>query len=178
MRGGVSARGQLTYVCPPAPAGCNGTTIDRAGTDEVVTGALLSVEARERVAAWVQGLRESAAAVDGDDPWGVLAELRARDEELAAEWAAGGLSTAAWRAAREQLAARIEQAEAAVRESQRRAGHALVPDMATLADRWPELTVEAQRQALRTVIDSVVVAPAGSRRSQFDPSRLSVNWLV
>lgn len=177
MRAGTSSRGQARYACPPAPEGCGGRAIDQVGTDEVITGALLSVEAAERVAAWVQALRQSAPA-DRPDPWAELAELRARDEELAAEWAAGGLSTAAWRTARDQLAVRIEHAETAVRDEQRRAGAAAVPDMATLGQRWPDLPVEARRQAVRAVIDSVVVAAAGSRRSAFDPSRLSINWAV
>jgi alkylhydroperoxidase family enzyme len=82
----------------------------------------------------------------------------------------GGVAGAARKSLERQLSeVRNEQAEVL----RRRAEASRIVD---LADRWPKLTFDERRAALRAVVDRVEIAPATPGTNAFDPARMSVEW--
>jgi hypothetical protein len=103
-----------------------------------------------------------------------LSALDAQRAELAGMWAAGGMSTVEWQAARGGLD---------VRESELRAELAAVPappvplnNIADVQTAWPAMTLDEKRELLRLFIERVTVYRAKPGARTFDSDRVRITW--
>jgi site-specific DNA recombinase len=129
------------------------------------------------------GLARAMRAVNSDDS--VKAELSARLvedqerlDELAEEYADGNLTRGEWKAARNRLVSRLEEAE---RRLGRIEPSSVLTELANstekLRTRWDAEDVVWRRAVVEAVVDRVEVAPKGRRGgNRFDPERITVVW--
>lgn len=122
---------------------------------------------------------EFLEAVAGDDHAGRRDELARslsgtddQRRELAGMWAAGGVSTSEWRAARDGL----DQREQALR-----AELAAIPptvdriDITGARQAWPAMTLDEKRAFVLMFIEKVTIHRAVPGRA-FDPGRIKIQW--
>jgi len=161
LRGHRDKGGTRKYICPTASmGGCGRLSVLADPTDaEVVGRVLAAIDSPE--------LREAAATSAPSDPLGERAEVEARMAELAAAYAAGGITSSEWQASRAVLADRLAALPAAPRPAFR------LPD--NLAHAWDGLDLDTRRRIIGEIVESVIVAPARGRHV-FDPGRITVNW--
>lgn len=176
-----SKSGQDRYICIGEPGHKDGThvSIVAAGTDYVVTGW---VSARVSVPAFRKALQRRDGRPDESILLEDIAAAEHQQEELAEEWAEGGIERAGWRAADKALQRRIDRARAQ-----------LSTDSATVVlDGLPanakdlqaflldaDVPVSRRRAVIRTLLDHVTVEPAGKAgRQKFDIARLTPEWKV
>ncbi|HEY8914060.1 recombinase family protein [Lacisediminihabitans sp.] len=167
------------YVCMSGPdhGGCGSMTIVAGPVEEWVTQAVLY---RLNSTAMVDVLAGRAAT---DDRYAVLsAELQgdqAQLVELSELWAAKGISTAEWKAARETIEARIDRVD-------RQLAHLTGDDTLTgligtgneLETRWGTLNLSRQAAIIGAVLDYATVNSATRRGREFDPTRIVPQWRV
>jgi hypothetical protein len=103
-----------------------------------------------------------------------LSALDAQRAELAGMWAAGGMSTMEWRAARAGLD---------VRENELRAELAAMPapparldGIAGAREAWPAMKLDERRELLRMFIEAVLISRAKPGARAFDSNRISIEW--
>jgi hypothetical protein len=101
--------------------------------------------------------------------------------EIAESYGAGELDRAGMLAARRKAEAVRDAARAKV-QTTRRTGVFDGDDPATVARRWPTLSVDQQRAVIKTVMERIEVRP-GMKGKRFDPvaeangiGRLTITW--
>jgi DNA invertase Pin-like site-specific DNA recombinase len=174
---GVTAANRWRYSCLAQPGlnSCGRLSITGPPTDAHVTAAFFASLADTPLPTTTP-----SAPVPSDET--VVAGLqrdRQRLDQLAADYADGRITRREWLTARNVVAARIDSATSTLRNTVH--GHALRHldrPASELAAAWQDLTRDQQRAALVTVIDRIVVNPAGRRARVFDPSRLEIVWRV
>ena len=167
------------YVCMSGPdhGGCGSMTIVSVPVEEWVTHAVLY---RLNSAAMGDVLKGRAAT---DDRYAELSgELQADQAqlvELSELWAAKGISTAEWKAARETIEARIGRVD-------RQLAHIAGDDTLTgligtgndLETRWGTLNLSRQAAIIAAVLDYATVNSATRRGREFDPTRITPQWRI
>lgn len=173
--------GSYAYRCSPNATtkgrGCGKMSITAAPLEALVTAAALETVDTGRLSAAVERRRQQR---DGaPDIEGLEAELGA----LADDHGAGRITRAEWLRAREGLARRLDEARNAVAME---AGTAIGVDLVDLAERWPDLGTDRQREILRAMIDTITIRPAARKGSppmlegigHIDPDRVDIDWRV
>lgn len=102
-----------------------------------------------------------------------LEESRRRLNDLAGEYAAGGITRAEWVTAREVAIRRVESAQELLSLPRREAVLAGIPTgRGQVEDWWAVASLDRRRAVVKALIDRVVVHPAGKGGNRFDPSRI------
>ena len=161
------------YVCPNVPGtdSCGGTATNAGRTDELVRDlvlvALASPELGERL--------RDRGDVDPELPAAIRAD-EAQLEELAAAWAAGDISRAEWKVARDVINARLDRNRTKLaRLSLTAPIDNLVGDYDDLLARWENLNTSQRRAVVAATVDAIDVAPADPRK-RWDPDRFVPRW--
>ena len=171
--------GRFAYRCSPTPTtkgkGCGGISIARGPLDALVAELIFrTVEAGALTAATAR--REAGEAVD-------VAELEAELAALADDLGAGRITRAEWLRAREGIARRLDEAQAAIA-----AAASLVTshsvDLVELRARWGGLSVPERRAVAAAVIETITVDRATRRGmpstiegiGAIDPERVDIEW--
>lgn len=167
--------GKPRYNCisDPGRPGCGKLIID---------GALTDARVRDLVVQLLADAPDFSARLmrPGDAGPDLTARVRAdedRLEQLAADYAAGDISRAEWRAARSVIAARVDAARAQMAAS---TGTAALAGFAgtreAMLDAWDNRMNASQRRAVvQAVCESITVAPS-VRAGRFDPERIRPVW--
>jgi site-specific DNA recombinase len=159
------------YFCAPTVGGCSRLGVNAIPLEDHVRDELLAE--LDRRPAFDAALAEDEAAARRRELSDALGRLDTRDVDLARMWAADELSSAAWDAARSDLA---------VQRAQLTADLAAVPpppvqvDPSELREDWNAMTVEERRHIVRQCIARVIVASAVPGRKWFDPDRVTIEW--
>jgi hypothetical protein len=92
--------------------------------------------------------------------------------------AAGSLSMRDYKTMHTGLSARLSAAENELAQTDvHNALARMAGDVATLADRWPDLDLELQRRIIAGVLDHVVIHPSTTPgRQKVDLDRVEVIW--
>ena len=155
------------YACHPKNGGRGCVGVMAEPVDEIVVETLLAELDKP---AFRAALRSDEHAEARGRITVELAALDGRRNELAAEWAAGGLSREEWASAREVLNARERQLRAELAAMPAPVGRV---DLDGLREAWPEMTLDEQREIVSMFIDRVAVGRARPGLHTFDPERLS-----
>jgi hypothetical protein len=153
---GMEPRGGLTIVAEPVDAMISAAVV------EVLSGSRLREARRQRQRPDLAGMAEHD-----------LMDARRDRDELAAQRARGEITPSEWATMRRILTDRIEQAERAVAA----AGLGLaaltgVPTGRRARAWWASAAVEKRQTVVRTLIESVTIAPTQRVTNRFDPARV------
>lgn len=163
------------YVCPNMPGGksCGRMATNAARTDEHVRDlVLLALEDP----GFVERLH-ARAEVDPEVRQAVVADER-RLEELAEEWADGGLSRAEWKVARERIEGRLAtNRRRLMRVATLGALEGMTGTYDQLLGEWGRRNDAQRRAIVAACVEYVVVNPADPRR-RWDPDRFDPEWRV
>ena len=147
------------------------------------TGCRLTVTAKPVEALVLEVLLrqvgETQRATMTANPAGVarVDELQHDLAELAAMVAAGSLSMKDYKTMHTGLSARLSAAEAELAQTDvHNALARMAGDVATLADRWPDLDLELQRRIIAGVLEHVVIAPVRNHGPKVDLGRVWPVW--
>jgi site-specific DNA recombinase len=152
---GMEARGGLTIVADPV--------------DAMISAAVVEVLAGSRLrAARQQQRRTDLSAAEQE-----LLDARRDRDELAAQRARNEITPSEWATMRRVLTERIERAERTIAA----AGLGLValtgiPSGRRARTWWATASLEKRRTIVRTLIESVTIAPALAVTNKFDPVRV------
>lgn len=148
------------YSCVRPMGGCRGVTVQAVRVEaEVVARLLASVPelpSGEEPGHWQTEIARAEAA---------MADLEHRYHEL------GTIARVDYWAESDRLRRVLEQAQAGLG----RARH-LTAVPGGLADRWESMDFFARREAVRTSVKRVTVAPVGRGGNQWKPERVHVEW--
>jgi site-specific DNA recombinase len=124
-------------------------------------------------------MRASTGHASTDDKT-ISDQIRAIDErreELAAEWATGGLTRKEWTAARHAL---YDQLAKLTRSLSQHTHSTALAQFATMEGdcwaRWEQLTHGARRALVEATADPITIAPAHRGKRYFDPDRIRITW--
>lgn len=169
-----------TYVCTSRPekGGCGGIRIVAEPLEDEVLQRLLIVVGRSELARSVAERHDGLAEDD------VLADIAALESQLAEGaqlWAAGGITTGEWVAARQGVERRLAAARKRLvrrvqdEQVQRWAGRSVDLETWWRAD---TTTLSQRRAVLAGWIESISVGPATVPRGTrtFDSARITVRW--
>ena len=146
---------------------CNGLSIKAAPVDAFVLEMVLINIGATKIAT-TKANPSGVARVD---------ELQHDLAELAAMVAAGSLSMKDYRTMHTGLSARLSAAENELAQTDvHNALARMAGDVATLAERWPDLDLELQRRIIAGVLDHVVIHPSRIGGSKVDLDRVEVIW--
>lgn len=175
-------RGHRRYVCPGGQGGCGTVSISAAKVETLIVDTLFAITADDELRAARQAERDRAGTVDrAGELSAVVATCDTRLKELARSWAEDGFSREEWLTARRAVEERRQRAVAELVDIERDDASALDDLIAagTLADSWPTFTAEEQRALLAEAINTITVAPIGTKGGRdFDPTRVDVDWKV
>ena len=148
--------------------GCNGLWIKAAPVDEFVLELVLVHIGAAKIAT-TKANPSGVARVD---------ELQHDLAELAAMVAAGSLSMKDYKTMHTGLSARLSAAENELAQTDvHNALARMAGDVATLAERWPDLDLELQRRIISGVIEHVVIHPSTAPgRPKVNLDRVEVIW--
>lgn len=170
------SRDRRRYMCRSGAdfGGCGGTMIS-ATVEELVPDAVLYRLDTPDLAAAIEGRQradENSAAVSE-----AIAADAAKLEELAQMWAAGELTRAEWRAARQTLDNRLT---ANRRRQMQQAGSTVIAghigNASTLRAEWPDLPLGRQAAIVRALVDHVTIQPGTMGARSIDPARVEIHW--
>lgn len=160
-----------TYHCAPAPGGirrgCGGITILQPNADKAVTAIVLDALGNVRPSSRE---RDEVAGYEA-----TLAELRTRQQEIAAGLASGALSVAVAGPADAQIRDEIARVE-------RRLGRALASrrvarlEPTDVHELWAGLDVDQRRALVSDVIEKIIVKPVGRGWHGQALDRMDVVW--
>lgn len=173
--------GVRLYRCVKDPG--RGQTTS-CGSLSVVAGPLDEAVGKLVLAALSGDGLSEALAEEGDTDRGRivtrLTEQEARLEQLAADHAAGDITRAEWRAARQRLVPLIEDARRDLQATDASSVLASLPTAtAELRARWEDADVSWRRAVVDAVVERVTVAPKGKAGgNRFDPDRIAITWRV
>lgn len=153
-----------SYVCPPKPRGhqCVGVVADPL--EELVTRRVLMTFGRSTERPIIEGVTAALADASTRD--------RAMLVELAEAYGRTDITMPEYLAARRPIEQRIADDE------NRIIGEAEIRARASrhdLRERWPNLSIDERREAIRTVVDRIVVNRSGRTRL-FHPERVRIVW--
>ena len=98
-------------------------------------------------------------------------------DTLATDYAAKTISHREWLSARKPIQTRIDSARRRLsRVSPTHSIEEYVGRSGLLRDAWADLPLTRQAAIIRTLLDTVEVAPAVRGRNRFDPDRLTPTW--
>ncbi len=168
--------GHRSYVCAKG--------VNFAGCGKIRMKAdPFEAEVRDQVIAALAGpgLRAALEADDDGDQGALYDRLRADEEALHALevdfYTEGALSKAGYLAAREKLAARIEETRSRLARTDRSGVLADLPESEdALRAEWQSRSVAWRRSLVAALVESVEVGPAVQGRNFFDPERVSIVW--
>jgi DNA invertase Pin-like site-specific DNA recombinase len=169
--------GRAAYWCQKAPGkpGCGRLAIVAGPLEELITAAVIELLDRSDLGPAMDDVRAGADAVPPE-----VTEDEAMLAELATDWASKTITRAEYLAARDVIAARIDerlaQARVAALASRPRATDVLAAGKGTIAERWDALDRPARRAILGELIESIAIGPARRGLGRFDPSRVRVTW--
>lgn len=109
------------------------------------------------------------------DELGAVAGIESELDELAKLRGEGAISMREWVAAREPLLARLEAARSTVKATVTPVA-AVGTEAGDLRAAWPGLTFDQRQDALRAVVNRVVIAPAVRGRNTFDAERVTIDY--
>jgi DNA invertase Pin-like site-specific DNA recombinase len=161
--------GRRAYACRKEEDGCGGVSVVADWVEERVTGALLYALDHNGLRAAEQPPTGQEEAILRD-----LEEARGRLTEVGELHAQGAVSTAAWLAAVGPLERRIEEGERGLASIERHSAIQTFGD-GNLGSRWTRLTVDQQRAILRSVVDTIDIAPVGKAKVGRE-DRVSILW--
>ncbi|MGW5773072.1 recombinase family protein [Streptomyces longwoodensis] len=160
------------YRCAEGAGGCGNISIIRNKTDEVV---------RQLVSAYLEkaAANLSLAKEPEDKQWEKEPELTEAEGELAdlkTMYRDGKIKATTYAILLDDLEGKIEKlrGERALHEATR---PSLAPSLDALKDGWGQLSIERQRDVIRSVLRSVLVAPTTRRGAGIDLSRLTPVFL-
>jgi DNA invertase Pin-like site-specific DNA recombinase len=161
------------YTCNSDRGGCGKTTLDGARADAHVRDVV--VQSLADSPNFVERLHRPES--DGPD---LSAQLRAdeeRLEHLAADYGAGDITRAEWKAARSVIQARVEVARARMaRFTGTTALASFVGPYEEMLTTWNERMNASQRRAVvQAVTEQIDVAPR-KKAGVFDPARIQPVW--
>jgi len=169
------------YSCVTEPGRGQGTACGRLAV--VANPVDEEVGSQVTAALTGPGLARAMSAFKGDDSVKAglsarLVEDQERLDELAEDYADGNLTRGEWRAARNRLVSRLEEAE---RRLSRVEPSSVLTELANstekLRTRWDAEDVVWRRAVVEAVVERVEVAPKGHRGgNRFDPERITVQW--
>ena len=169
--------GTRRYVCPTGEPhnGCGGCAVVADPVERLIAELVLYRLDSPGMARSMQRAQRSDDAADGAQS--ELKAALARQDDLAAMFAAGEINRREWLTARAPIEKRVERAQQQVARLSRTpiideyVGHA-----DRLRRRWDGLNLDRQRAIIAAVLDHAVVGPAVRGRKTFDPSRVSPVW--
>jgi DNA invertase Pin-like site-specific DNA recombinase len=155
------------YRCADGAGGCGNVSIIRNKTDEVIRK--LVSEYLERAAATL------SLAQPEEEPWAKAPELQEAESELKkikAMYKEGTIKATTYAILLDDLEAKVDtlRGERALHQATR---PDLKPSLDALKDGWGKLSVERQRDTIRSVLRSVLVNPTTRRGAGIDLSRLT-----
>ena len=168
------------YICVKGPGlpGCGGIKILAEPLEALLTEAVLY---RLDSPALAQALAGESGD-DGGKAASVAAAIAEDDlqlEQLAGMWARKELSYKEFLTARQVIQERLEVARSRLARGDRFAALRQVSGRGDeLRQRWPELNLEQRRAIIKTILDRLVIKPAGRNRRIFNPDRVEPIWRV
>lgn len=102
-----------------------------------------------------------------------LSAIDAQRTQLAEMWAASGVSTVEWQAARSGLDQREQTLRGQLAAIPVPAGRVSIEDVRVA---WPEMTLDERRELLFMFVEAVMIHPARPGTRSFDPGRISITW--
>jgi site-specific DNA recombinase len=152
---GMDSRGGLTIVADPV--------------DAMISAAVLEVLAGSHL----RTVRQERRRSDGTTAERDLLEARRDRDALAAQRARGDISPSEWATMRRVLTERIERAErAVVATGLGLAALSGIPGGRRARTWWANAPLDKRRAVVRTLIESVPIAPALAVTNKFDPARV------
>ena len=169
--------GVRRYVCASGPGfgGCGKTAVLSEPVESFVAQAVLYRLDTPQLAKALKDVRKANAAHDA------VATQITDDQEmldtLATDYAAKTISHREWLSARKPIQTRIDSARRRLsRVSPTHSIEEYVGRSGLLRDAWADLPLTRQAAIIRTLLDTVEVAPAVRGRNRFDPDRLTPTW--
>lgn len=160
------------YACHPDRGGCGRCGIGAERLEDLVVDAVFAALDTPDLAETIRARQEKAddgAVVDA------VAEIEARQADLAEMFAEGEITRSEWSTARDRLDAKLAEARQALAEVE--VEHARPVIDAGLAERWGDLDLAGRRAVLGTVLEAVEIAPVEHGTvNRFDPDRVSLVW--
>ncbi|MBM0127342.1 recombinase family protein [Pimelobacter simplex] len=175
MAGSPTNNGGYRYACskqPGRPHTCGGLTIAGPQTDAIVSMAVIDVVAEAKVRSGAIRRRSGAAAAAAESEIAEIAHLR---KHYGSEFAAGRLHRDEWEVLREGWAIRQRDAERQLGQWAPSLETVLsdVPrKRADIEEWWTTAPMRQRREIVRTLIESIEIAPRGKSNNRFDDSRI------
>lgn len=169
--------GTRRYVCPTGEPhnGCGGCAVLADPIERLIAELVLYRLDSPALARSMQRAQRTDDAAEGAST--ELKAALARQDELAAMFAAGEINRREWLTAREPIEKRVTQAQQQVARLSRTP---IIDEYVGHADRlrrkWDGLNLDRQRAIIAAVLDHAVVGPAVRGRKTFDPSRVTPVW--
>ncbi len=162
---GAPVEGKRRYRCSKRPGlpGCGKLTILAEVLEEVLADMVL--QALDSTA--LAKARSNARKAGPSDAIDEVVQVEHKLEELAEMYAADGITTREWTAARKPLEARLNSARARLaREEHNEALADLAGKGSDLRDRWGSLPFDRRKAIIEAVVDKVLIGPGvrGSNR--------------
>jgi hypothetical protein len=164
------------YVCASGPGfdGCGRIRTLADPIEELIAEAVFQRVDEGRLADAIKK-REGDR---GDDVAAELADIEARQGDLATDWADGRLSRAEWLKARDRLEARAEAARRRLATDTKAAALAPYSSPGALRRAWPTLSFDKRRAVVGAVVYRVVCNAARKGLTTFQPERFDIVWRV
>lgn len=183
--GSTMGAGAASYGCRTSslnPSRCGESNwINRAGTEELVTGLVLGRLDVERLAearALLEAERELLADPDPDAQrrMELAQQLERLEEDRLEGMYDGDTAKARYRAQYVELTAELDRL-GETKTTPGLATLAALDEVADLAGRWDDLDVHQRRSIIGAAIDRIVVRPrTPGAPKRFEPDRITVHW--
>lgn len=164
--------GDRRYVCRPGPGRpqCGRLATRADPVDELVGAAVLHAFDSGGLAQRLLDGQPDAKAAHLQ-----LTAAEGRRAELAADFAAGDIDRAEWRAARTILGKRIAGARAVIEAANAASTSRALPTGPLAAD-WPTLSVPQRRAVIEAAANTITILPVGKGGRVFRPDRVKLSW--
>lgn len=156
------------YRCAEGAGGCGNISTTRNKTDEVIRK--LVSEYLEQAAANLSLAQETEEKEWEKEP--ELAENEAELAKIKSMYSAGEIKASTYAIMLDDLEGKLEKLRGE-RALYRATRPSLAPSLDALKDGWGQLSIERQRDVIRSVLLSVLVAPTRRRGAGIDLSRLT-----
>lgn len=164
---GKPRKSHPSYFCPPDRAGCGGTWVKAAPTEELVCGMVLTALDHPEFRAALQ------ASDGGNTELVDTSADEAKLLEFADDYDEGRITRKEWLRLRGRVEARLAAAHKQIATARRRS---VLEAYGDLRADWQSMTLDQRRAVLGEVIEHVVVGPAVKGRKTYDPARLTLVW--
>jgi site-specific DNA recombinase len=161
------------YVCSADRGGCGRCGIGAEPLEALIAEAVLQRLDTPKLAREVRRRAKSKRGADVSD----VAVLERRLTELAEMYAAGEVSRAELRIAREAINERITAARRAVTEDvEAHAAADLTGRGATVRAAWPTMSLDRKRAVVGAIVERIDIARTTKATNFFDAARVDVLW--